>query len=211
MSLKTVTTLSAEWHEAVAAARTAPAGRFRRPGTPRRKSATMTSCRSTTAPPSIVKGRPCTTAWAPTPTIVQRGWQYVYSVRREGRRVATLAIERDATSTNAQLLSCVARAMPSHRRRLSQRCDDGCMRKAIAGYRHTSTRRRAAAEGGRRGHPRQRLRPRREDCLYYRRGTDIIGGTVKSSAFQALRCFTAAWGGVKPVLDNVRRLGFFSD
>jgi hypothetical protein len=68
MSLNTVTTLSAEWHEAVAAAMARPP-RFRRPGTQRQKSATMTSCRSKIAPPSIVKAPLCTTALAPTPTL----------------------------------------------------------------------------------------------------------------------------------------------
>jgi PcfJ-like protein len=104
MSLKTVTTLSAEWHEAVAAAMDGPAAAFPPPwyaaakigdygivpidnsAALYREGAAMHHCVGTYANP------------------VQRGSLYVYSVRRDGQRVATLAIKRDPTRTKAQLV-----------------------------------------------------------------------------------------------------------
>jgi hypothetical protein len=68
MSLKTVTALSAKWHEAVAVGMDGQAAAFPPPGTRQQRSVTTTSCRSTIAPLSIVKAPRCIIVSPLTPT-----------------------------------------------------------------------------------------------------------------------------------------------
>jgi hypothetical protein len=67
MSLRTVTKLSAEWHETVASNLTGPQHAFRRHGSRQPESTAWKLSRSTIAQTSIAKALPCITASAITP------------------------------------------------------------------------------------------------------------------------------------------------
>jgi hypothetical protein len=114
MSLKTVTALSAKWHEAVALGMDGHAATFPPPWYSPAKIGDYDFCRSTIAPPSIVKAPRCIIVSPLTPTR-SSGSLYVYGVRRDGQRMATLALARDPTSTKARLLQLrgLCNAQPS--------------------------------------------------------------------------------------------------
>jgi PcfJ-like protein len=103
MSLNTVTTLSAEWHEAVAAAMDGPAATFPPPWYAAAKIGDFDIVPIDNSAALYREGAAMHHCVGTFTDAVQSGSLYVYSVRRDGQRVATLAIERDPTSTKAQL------------------------------------------------------------------------------------------------------------
>jgi hypothetical protein len=103
MSLNTVTTLSAEWHEAVAAAMDGPAATFPPPWYAAAKIGDFDIVPIDNSAALYREGTAMHHCVGTFTDAVQSGSLYVYSVRRDGQRVATLAIERDPTSTKAQL------------------------------------------------------------------------------------------------------------
>ena len=105
MSLKTVTTLSAQWHEAVASNMTGPDLALPPPWYPAAKVGDLEIVPIENSGDLYREGASmhhCVGTYAPD---VRAGRLYVYSVRRDGERVATLALARDQTSTKAQLES----------------------------------------------------------------------------------------------------------
>jgi PcfJ-like protein len=104
MSLKTVMTLSAEWHEAVAAAMDGPAAAFPPPWYAAAKIGDYGIVPIDNSAALYREGAAMHHCVGTYANAVQRGSLYVYSVRRDGQRVATLAIERGPTSTKARLV-----------------------------------------------------------------------------------------------------------
>ena len=103
MSLKTVTTLSAQWHEAVASNMTGPDLALPPPWYPAAKVGDLEIVPIQNSGDLYREGASmhhCAGTYADD---IKAGWLYVYSVRRDGERVATLALARDQTSTKAQL------------------------------------------------------------------------------------------------------------
>jgi hypothetical protein len=103
MSLKTVTMLSAQWHEAVASHMTGPDLALPPPWYPAAKVGDLEIVPIEDSGELYREGAAmhhCVGTYADD---VRAGWLYVYSVRRDGERVATLALARDRTGTKAQL------------------------------------------------------------------------------------------------------------
>jgi PcfJ-like protein len=103
MSLKTVTTLSAEWHEAVAAGMDGPAAAFQSPWYPATKIGDYDIVPIDKSAALYREGAAMHHCVGTYTDAVQSGSLYVYSVHRDGQRVATLALARDPSSTKARL------------------------------------------------------------------------------------------------------------
>jgi hypothetical protein len=104
MSLKTVTMLSAQWHEAVASNMTGPDLALPPPWYPVAKVGDLEIVPIDNNGDLYREGAAmhhCVTTYAGD---VRDGRLYVYSVRRDGERVATLALARDQSGTKAQLI-----------------------------------------------------------------------------------------------------------
>jgi hypothetical protein len=129
MSLKTVTTLSAEWHEVVAAAMGGPAATFPLPWYAAAKIGNYDIVPIDNSAALYREGAAMHHCVGTYADAVQSGSLHVYSVRRNGQRVATLAIERDPTSTKAQLVQLGGPCNAQPPKAVTQQCDDGCMRK----------------------------------------------------------------------------------
>jgi hypothetical protein len=104
MSLKTVTTLSAEWHEAVAAGMDGPAAAFPTPWYPAAKIGDYDIVPIYDSAALYREGAAMHHCVGTHSDEVQSGSLYVYGVRRDGERVATLALARDPSSTQARLV-----------------------------------------------------------------------------------------------------------
>ena len=116
MSLKTVTMLSAQWHEALASNMTGPDLALPPPWYPAAKVGDLEIVPIENSGDLYREGalmHHCVGTYADD---VRAGRLYVYSVRRDGQRVATLALARDRTSNKAQLdqLRGPCNAEPSH-------------------------------------------------------------------------------------------------
>jgi PcfJ-like protein len=103
MSLKTVMMLSAEWHEAVAAGMDGPAAAFPPPWYPVAKIGDYDIVPIDNSAALYREGAAMHHCVGTYTDAVQSGSLYVYSVRRDGQRVATLALTRDPSSTKARL------------------------------------------------------------------------------------------------------------
>ena len=104
MSLNTVTTLSAEWHEAVAAGMDGHAVAFPPPWYPPAKIGDYEITPIDNSAALYREGAAMHHCVGTYTDEVQSGSLYVYGVRRDGQRVATLSLARDPTSTKAQLV-----------------------------------------------------------------------------------------------------------
>jgi PcfJ-like protein len=104
MSLNTVTTLSAEWHEAVAAGMDGRAAAFPPPWYPAAKIDDYDIVPIDDSAALYREGAVMHHCVGTYTDAVQRGSLYIYSVRHDGQRVATLAIGHDPTNTKAQLV-----------------------------------------------------------------------------------------------------------
>jgi hypothetical protein len=104
MSLNTVTTLSAEWHEAVAAGMDGHAAAFPPPWYPAATVGDHDIVPIDTSAGLYREGAAMHHCVGTYADAVQSGSLYVYTVRRNGERVATLALERYTTSTKAHLV-----------------------------------------------------------------------------------------------------------
>jgi hypothetical protein len=103
MSLKTVTTLSAEWHEAVAAGMDGPAAAFPPPWYPAAKIGDYDIVPIDNSAALYREGAAMHHCVGTYTDAVQSGSLYVYSIHRDGQRVATLALARDPSSTKDRL------------------------------------------------------------------------------------------------------------
>ena len=103
MSLRTVSELSAEWHEAVANHMTGPDLTFPPPWYPAAKLRDYDIVPIDSSAELYREGAAMHHCIGTYADDVRAGDLYVYSVRRDGQRVATLALARDKTSTKAQL------------------------------------------------------------------------------------------------------------
>ena len=104
MSLRTVTTLSAEWHEAVAAGMDGPAAAFPPPWYPAAKIGDYDIVPIENSAALYREGAAMHHCVGTYSDEVHSGSRYLYGVHRDGQRVATLALARDPTSTKARLL-----------------------------------------------------------------------------------------------------------
>jgi hypothetical protein len=98
MSLKTVTTLSAEWHEAVAAAMDGPDAAFPPPWYPTAKVGDFDILPIETSAELYREGAAMHHCVGTYVEAVQNGRCYVYSVRQADKRIATFALVRGAVS-----------------------------------------------------------------------------------------------------------------
>jgi hypothetical protein len=104
MSLKTVTTLSAEWHEAVAAGMDGHAVAFPPPWYPPAKMGNYEITPIDNSAALYREGAAMHHCVGTYTDEVQSGSPHIYGVRRDGQRVATLSLARDPTSTKARLV-----------------------------------------------------------------------------------------------------------
>jgi PcfJ-like protein len=104
MSLRTVTTLSAEWHEAVAAGMNGPAAAFPAPWYPAAKIGDYDIVPIDNSAALYREGAAMHHCVGTYTDAVQSGSLYVYAVRRDDQSVATLALARDPSSTQARLV-----------------------------------------------------------------------------------------------------------
>jgi PcfJ-like protein len=104
MSLKTVTMLSAEWHEAVATTMDGPAATFPPPWYPPAKMGDYEIVPIDNSAALYREGVAMHHCAGTYTDKVQSGSLYVYGVHRDGQRVATLALARDLTGTKARLV-----------------------------------------------------------------------------------------------------------
>ena len=98
MSLKTVTTLSAEWHEAVAAAMDGPDTTFPSPWYPAAKAGNFDIVPIEKSAELYREGAAMHHCIGTCVDAVQSGGCYVYSVRQAHKRIATFALVRRADS-----------------------------------------------------------------------------------------------------------------
>jgi hypothetical protein len=98
MSLKTVTTLSAEWHEAVAAAMDGPDATFPPPWYPAAKVGDFDILPIEKSAELYREGAAMHHCIGTYVDAVQSGGCYVYSVRQADKRIATFALVRCAVS-----------------------------------------------------------------------------------------------------------------
>jgi hypothetical protein len=104
MSLKTVTTLSAGWHEAVAARMDGHAAAFPPPWYAAAKIGDYDIVPIDNVAALYREGAAMHHCVGTYTDAVQSGSLYVYAVRSDGERVATFALARDPTSTKARLV-----------------------------------------------------------------------------------------------------------
>ena len=98
MSLKTVTTLSAEWHEAVAAGMDGPDAAFPPPWYPAAKAGDFDILPIENSAELYREGATMHHCIGTYVDAVQSGGRYVYSVRHVDKRIATFALVRCAVS-----------------------------------------------------------------------------------------------------------------
>jgi len=129
MSLRTVTTLSAEWHEGAAAGMDGPAAAFPPPWYPAAKIGDYDIVPIENSAALYREGAAMHHCVGTYSDEVHSGSRYLYGVHRDGQRVATLALARDPTTTKARLLQLRGPCNALPPKAVTLAGSDGCARK----------------------------------------------------------------------------------